>query len=105
MGLLQKKIFEKFAEKGIVGLAFWENGFRELSNNVRPVTTPADLNGIKMRTLPATVQVEHGRPWELCPQPLTHLSYIRHCSRVLSARRRIRFMKLCQESFTRYSSI
>ena len=25
---------------------------------VRPVTTPADLNGIKMRTLPATVQVE-----------------------------------------------
>lgn len=52
------KIFEKFAEKGIVGLAFWENGFRELSNNVRPVTTPADLNGIKMRTLPATVQVE-----------------------------------------------
>lgn len=52
------KIFDKFAEKGIVGLAFWENGFRELSNNVRPVTTPADLNGIKMRTLPATVQVE-----------------------------------------------
>ena len=57
-GAASEKIFEKFAEKGIVGLAFWENGFRELSNNVRPVTTPADLNGIKMRTLPATVQVE-----------------------------------------------
>ena len=57
-GAASEKIFEKFAEKGIVGLAFWENGFRELSNNVRPVTTPADLSGIKMRTLPATVQVE-----------------------------------------------
>ncbi|MCC8026086.1 MAG: DctP family TRAP transporter solute-binding subunit [Clostridium sp.] len=52
------KIFEKFGEKGIVGLTFWENGFRELTNNVRPVSAPADLSGIKMRTLPATVQVE-----------------------------------------------
>lgn len=57
-GEVADKIFEKFAEKGIVGLTFWENGFRQLTNNVRPVSTPADLNGIKMRTLPATVQVE-----------------------------------------------
>ncbi len=51
-------IFEKLAEKGIVGLCFWENGMRQLSNNVRPVKTPDDLKGVKMRTLPATVQVE-----------------------------------------------
>lgn len=50
-------IFEKFESNGIVGLAFWENGFRELTNNVRPVSTPEDLKGIKMRTLPADVQV------------------------------------------------
>ena len=51
-----QKIFEKFEEKGIVGLAFWENGFRELTNNVRPIKTPDDMKGIKMRTLPAEVQ-------------------------------------------------
>ncbi|MDR1179228.1 MAG: DctP family TRAP transporter solute-binding subunit [Spirochaetales bacterium] len=51
-------IFKKLEEKGIIGLCFWENGMRQLSNNVRPVKTPADLKGIKMRTLPATIQVE-----------------------------------------------
>ena len=50
-------INKKFESVGIVGLSFWENGFRELTNNVRPVSTPADLNGIKMRTLPAEIQV------------------------------------------------
>ena len=51
-------IFEQLAAKNIVGLSFWEGGMRQLSNNVRPVKTPADLKGIPMRTLPATVQVE-----------------------------------------------
>lgn len=51
-------IFNKFEDVGIVGLAFWENGFRELTNNVKPIKTPDDLKGIKMRTLPSTVQVK-----------------------------------------------
>lgn len=50
-------IFDLLAEKGIVGLSFWEGGMRQLSNNVRPIKTPADLKGIPMRTLPAAVQV------------------------------------------------
>ena len=52
-----KAIFAKFGEKGLVGLSFWENGFRELTNNVREVKGPDDLKGVKMRTLPAPVQV------------------------------------------------
>ena len=32
----------------IVGL--WENGFRHITNNVRPITSPEDLSGIKLRT-------------------------------------------------------
>lgn len=51
-------IFDLLADKGIVGLSFWEGGMRQLSNNVRPIKTPADLKGIPMRTLPAAVQVE-----------------------------------------------
>lgn len=47
----------KFEENGIIGLSFWENGFRELTNNVRPITTPADMEGIKMRTLASDVQI------------------------------------------------
>ncbi len=37
-------------ERGYTILAVWENGFRHVTNNVRPVVTPADLAGIKLRT-------------------------------------------------------
>ena len=56
-GPVAEEINEMFAPHGIIGLSFWENGFRELSNNKREVKTPADMNGIKMRTLGAKVQI------------------------------------------------
>ena len=37
-------------DHGLTLLAFWENGFRVITNNVRPVVTPADLRGIRLRT-------------------------------------------------------
>jgi tripartite ATP-independent transporter DctP family solute receptor len=36
--------------QGYKVLALWENGFRHLTNNVRPITVPQDLQGIKLRT-------------------------------------------------------
>ena len=36
--------------EGLTLLAFWENGFRVITNNVRPVFEPADLAGIRLRT-------------------------------------------------------
>ncbi|MCB1400514.1 MAG: TRAP transporter substrate-binding protein DctP, partial [Rhodobacteraceae bacterium] len=36
-------------DKGIVVLAWGENGFRELTNNVRPVKSPDDMKGLNMR--------------------------------------------------------
>lgn len=57
-GPAKDAIFEKLSSRGIVGLSFWDYGFRELTNNVRPIKTPDDMKGIKMRTLPSEVQVE-----------------------------------------------
>jgi TRAP-type C4-dicarboxylate transport system substrate-binding protein len=37
-------------------LGYFENGFRHISNRLRPVRTPADLAGIRMRVLPSEVQ-------------------------------------------------
>lgn len=48
-------------KKGIKVLAFWEIGFRHLTNNVRPVKSMADVKGLKLRTLPASIQV---KTWE-----------------------------------------
>jgi len=41
----------KFAEKGLVLLCWMENGFRNLTNSVRPVTKAEDLKGIKLRVM------------------------------------------------------
>ena len=39
-----------FTELGVVPLAIGDNGFRQITNNVRPITTPEDLDGLKIRT-------------------------------------------------------
>ena len=38
---------------GLVYLSSWDWGFRQLTNSVRPILTPADINGLKIRTPPA----------------------------------------------------
>ncbi|MFC1891200.1 TRAP transporter substrate-binding protein [Thermodesulfobacteriota bacterium] len=43
-------------------LAYWDNGFRHFSNRVRPIRTPADCKGIRIRTLPSEL---HGRAYRL----------------------------------------
>lgn len=44
-----KKMAEILLERGIIVLAWGENGFREVTNNVRPIRKPEDLQGLKMR--------------------------------------------------------
>ena len=47
-GPIGKKLFAKLAPKGIIGLAYWDNGFKIMSAN-RPLHMPADFRGLKMR--------------------------------------------------------
>ena len=45
------EIFGPKAEaKGVKIVGFWENGFRHVTNNVRPIVKPEDLSGVKLRT-------------------------------------------------------
>ena len=48
-GKAGERLTEIMAKYGLVNLAWGENGFRELTNSVRPVRTPADLRGLKIR--------------------------------------------------------
>lgn len=43
------EMMDEFESKGIKGLAYWENGFRQFTNNVRPIKTPEDFKGLKIR--------------------------------------------------------
>ena len=45
------EILHSVDEQGLKGLAWFENGFRNVTNNVRPITVPDDLKGIKIRTM------------------------------------------------------
>jgi len=49
-GPLGEKLKEALAGHDLVLLALWENGFRMITNNVRPVTRPEHLRGIRLRT-------------------------------------------------------
>jgi tripartite ATP-independent transporter DctP family solute receptor len=50
-GPVGEKIFEIVEKNGAVPLAWAENGFREVTNSVRPIRTPADMEGLKLRVV------------------------------------------------------
>ena len=47
-GPVGKLLFQKLESKGIVGLAYWDNGFKAFSAN-KPLKLPGDVKGLKMR--------------------------------------------------------
>ena len=50
-GPVGQKVMDKLQEKGLVGLVYWENGFRNLTNSKRPVAKLEDMSGIKLRVM------------------------------------------------------
>jgi C4-dicarboxylate-binding protein DctP len=47
-GPVGQGLFKKLEGKGLVGLAYWDNGFKDMSAN-KPIRVPADYKGLKMR--------------------------------------------------------
>ena len=47
-GPVGRELFKKLEPKGIIGLAYWDNGFKIMSSN-KPMHVPADFKGMKMR--------------------------------------------------------
>lgn len=57
-GKIGEILYHSIESKGYKALAFWDNGFRQLTNNVRPIIQPADIEGLKMRVMPSEVLYE-----------------------------------------------
>jgi TRAP-type transport system periplasmic protein len=51
-------------------LAVWENGFRHITNNVRPIETPEDLQGVKLRTPSGVWRVRMFETYGASPSPM-----------------------------------
>jgi TRAP-type transport system periplasmic protein len=52
------ELFELMEQKGVKPLAWGENGFRQLTNSVRPVATPDDVEGLKVRVVGSPIFVD-----------------------------------------------
>ena len=69
-GPIGKGLLDAFSAKGIKGLAFWENGFRNITNTVRPIEKPEDLKGIKIRTMENKIHLASFKAWGASPTPM-----------------------------------
>ncbi|MBU8907763.1 TRAP transporter substrate-binding protein [Desertibacillus haloalkaliphilus] len=70
-GRIGELLFASIEEHGYMGLDFWYNGFKQLTNNVRPVRDPDDLNGISVRVMPSDVLKETYRTVDASPRVFT----------------------------------
>lgn len=75
MARIEKEIFwSKLAplaeEKGYKVIAVWENGFRHITNNTRPINVPDDLKGIKLRTPKGKWRVKMFQAYGANPTPM-----------------------------------
>lgn len=69
-GPFGKKMHARLLDKGIVGLGYFELGFRHLTNSKRPITKVADIEGLKLRVIPNAINVDWVKALGANPTPL-----------------------------------
>ena len=69
-GPFGKKMHDKLQEKGIVGIAYWELGFRNMTNSKRAINKVEDLEGLKLRVIPNPINVDWVKALGANPTPL-----------------------------------
>jgi len=70
--LFWSKFEPEVEKKGIKVLAIWENGYRHITNNKRPINTPADLNGVKLRVPEGKWRVKMFQAYGANPSPMKY---------------------------------
>lgn len=69
-GPLGRRLLDDFEKAQIKALAFWENGFRHLTNNRGPVSNVEDAKGLKIRTMENRVHLAAWKAAGLNPTPM-----------------------------------
>jgi len=70
-GKIGQDLLGKFPSKGLVALAWTENGFRHMTNNKRPIQVVGDANGLKMRTMENKVHMAGYKTFGILPTPMS----------------------------------
>ncbi|MCC7282974.1 MAG: TRAP transporter substrate-binding protein [Acetobacteraceae bacterium] len=69
-GPIGQELLAKFPARGLIGVVWMENGFRNLTNSRREVTTPADVRGLKVRTMENPVHMRAFSTLGALPTPM-----------------------------------
>lgn len=69
-GPVGKKMHKLLEEKGVVGLSYWELGYRQMTNSKRPLNTVADIEGLKLRVIPNPINVDWVKALGANPTPM-----------------------------------
>ena len=69
-GAVGKKMHALLQEKGLVGLSYWELGYRHMTNSKRPLNTVEDIDGLKLRVIPNPINVDWVKALGANPTPL-----------------------------------
>jgi TRAP-type transport system periplasmic protein len=69
-GPIGQEMLTKFDAKGFKALAWAENGFRHMTNSKHEVKTPADLKGLKMRTMENPVHIAAYKGFGIITTPM-----------------------------------
>lgn len=69
-GPVGQEVNEKLQAKGLRVLCYFDAGARQITNNVRPVYSPADLKGMRIRTPQSQASMEGFRAFRVVPVPL-----------------------------------
>ncbi|MEO7253048.1 MAG: TRAP transporter substrate-binding protein [Casimicrobium sp.] len=69
-GPIGQELLTKFDAKGMKALAWAENGVRHMTNSRRPVKTPEDLKGLKMRTMENPVHIAAYKAFGIITTPM-----------------------------------
>jgi tripartite ATP-independent transporter DctP family solute receptor len=69
-GPFGQKLHAKLADKGIVGLAYTELGFRNITNSKRAIVKVEDIAGLKLRVIPNAINVDWVKALGANPTPM-----------------------------------
>lgn len=69
-GPIGQKMHASLADKGIVGLSYWELGFRNITTGKKQITKVDDIAGLKLRVIPNTINVDWVKALGANPTPL-----------------------------------
>ena len=69
-GPIGRGLLDELDSHNMKGLAYWEVGFRSLTNSRRPVKTPEDIKGLKIRTTPNPAHLKAFQLFGAIPTPM-----------------------------------